>query len=93
MNSINTAIDAASVLAHYGYTPEKAAPARGIWANDDTVLQRLSKLPELLEQHGSGKLRIVFDYDPEYPKALIQVWGLRKVNLPDKDSQPGKPEM
>lgn len=93
MNRINTAIDIASVLAHYGYTSEKTAPTRGVWANDGTALQRLSSLPELLEQHESGKLRIVFDYDPEYPKALIQVWGLRKVSLPDKDSQLGKSEM
>lgn len=93
VKSIRVAINTAAVLAHYGYEPGRLAPTRGIWENDSAAIQRLSKLPELLERYGDGKLRVVFDYDPEYPRALIQVWGLRKVSLPGKDSQTERLEM
>lgn len=68
------------VLGHYGYDASAARSGSvmlGFWQNDE-VMKKLALLPELLEKHRSsnGKVRITFDYDPEFPRALVQVWGL-----------------
>ena len=70
-------------LEHYGYSPEDyltGGVSRGFWPNDGTALEKLKNLPEYIQlAHPAQKIRIVFDYDPEYPRALIQVfsgkWG------------------
>lgn len=76
-------VNARLVAGHYGYTSDELAPTRGFWRNDGTVLKKLSEVQELLEKFGDPekKIRVVFDYDPNYPRALIQVWGLRSYSL------------
>ena len=71
-------VNARLVAEHYGYTSDELAPTRGFWRNDKTVLKRLSEVQVLLEQFSDPgkKIRVVFDYDPDYPRALIQVWGI-----------------
>ncbi len=27
------------------------------------------------------KIRVVFDYDPDYPRAVLQIWGLQPATL------------
>lgn len=70
------------VLTHFAYG--NTAPTNGIWPNDGTALGRLGKLPEVLHlcQAEKKKIRIVFDYDPDFPKALLQIWGLEPATLP-----------
>lgn len=66
-------------LKHYGYledTPDKDVGI-GLWDKSD-ALDRLAKLPEMLPYlDGNKKIRVVFDYDPDFPKALLQITGLK----------------
>lgn len=65
------------VFEHYGYEYDNPLQGVGIWANE-TVIQRLKNLPAIFEQYGyeKRKVKIIFDYDPDFPRALLQVWGL-----------------
>ena len=81
-------------LAHFGYDRSGVAPAIGIWPNDGDALIRLGRLPEVLRLHQAEKkkIRIVFDYDPDFPKALLQIWGLELATLSlDMNSHEGMP--
>lgn len=76
-------------LKHYGYpedTPDKDVGI-GLWDKSD-ALDRLAKLPEMLPHlDGNKKIRVVFDYDPDFPKALLQITGL-PANKPWAESEP-----
>lgn len=78
---MNMGID--EVLEHFGYQKGSAAPAVGNWANDGTVFNRLGSLPEVLERFADPqkKIRVIFDYDPNFPRTLLQVWGMSEVGL------------
>lgn len=43
-------------------------------------MRNIRALPEILEQFTDPKekIRIIFDYDPNFPRALFQIWGLQK---------------
>lgn len=72
-----------AVIEHYGYGPETVnAPGTylGFWPNGDSVFDGLAKLPELLDR--KQKVRIVFDYDPDFPSAMIQVCGVLSAQKP-----------
>lgn len=58
------------IAEHYGYT--ETANTTGCWQIDETTLERLKTLPEVLDP--KRKIRITFDYDPDFPRALIQIW-------------------
>lgn len=75
--------DTEAALKHYGYDEKSAAPAMGLWANDGSTIARLEKLPEVLSMYKAEqrKIRVVFDYDPDYPRAVLQVWGLQPATL------------
>lgn len=62
------------VLSHYGYT-DCPSMFRGIWENNGTVLDRLKRLPEVLDP--TQKIRIAFEYDPDFPRALLMVDGVK----------------
>ena len=79
-------VNSSIVYAHYGYVKDLAISA-GFWRNDGTIFQKLAQVPELIERYGKGKIRAIFDYDPDYPRALIQIWG-----LPSPDLQSAFPE-
>lgn len=69
-----------AIIKYYGYAPEVVnAPGiyLGFWPNEDGVFNGLAKLPELLDR--KQKVRIVFDYDPDFPSAMIQVRGVLPV--------------
>ena len=72
-------------LKHYGYpedTPDKDVGI-GLWDKSD-ALDRLAKLPEMLPYlDGNKKVRVVFDYDPDFPKALLQITGLKDNDYTD----------
>lgn len=68
-------VNSQTVLEHYGREMDVHA-MRGFWKNDDSVLENLKKIPELLD--AKEKIRITFDYDPDYPRALIQIRGFKK---------------
>ncbi|MCI8935189.1 MAG: hypothetical protein HFE80_11935 [Clostridiaceae bacterium] len=79
-------VNSSIVLEHYGHVKDLMVHT-GFWRNDGTIFQKLAQVPELIEQYGKGKIRAIFDYDPDYPRALIQIWG-----LPTPDLQSAFPE-
>ena len=64
------------INAHFGYTDhlDIATHPHGYWPLD-TVMDRLPKLTDFLAQEGllKEKFRIVLDYDPEFPRAMVHV--------------------
>lgn len=83
-------------LRHYGYGESSTAPSCGIWRNDEGVLDRLGELPQVLRLYGAekNKIRVVFDYDPDYGKSVLQIWGLELASLfhdmSSHEEKPGK---
>lgn len=80
---VDESLNRDEVLRHFGYNPQEAAPSLGLWKNDGTAISRLQCLPEVIRLYGeeTQKIRIVFDYDPDFSKALLQVWGLAPTTL------------
>lgn len=74
----------AEVMEHFGYMEGIPLDVGiGCWPNDaDLILKRLAVLPEVLKQRDAlkRKIRIVFDYDPDFSSALLQVWGLETIS-------------
>ena len=76
-------VNSNAIIAHYGYHQETVdAPGTylGFWPNKDDVFDGLARLPELLDRQ--QKVRIVFDYDPDFPTAMIQVYGVKPIQKP-----------
>lgn len=73
-------VNSRMVLEHYGYKKDHDGP-RGFWRNDGTVFQRFCEIPEVIQQFGRGKVRVIFDYDPDFPRALVQILGLYVPDL------------
>lgn len=70
--------------AHFGYEVKlEPGVGAGCWPNDgETIMRHLRVLPEILENYTDPKkrIRVVFDYDPDFPRALFQLWGLEEVD-------------
>ena len=61
---------AKEVAEHYGYA--EISTFRGMWPIEPGVLEKIKKLPEVLNE--KEKFRIVIDYDPEFTRALVQIF-------------------
>ena len=59
-------------LKHFGYDDYPKC-YHGTWANDETLPEKLAAIPEVLNQFFKGKTRIIFDYDTDFPEAVIQM--------------------
>lgn len=55
---------------HYGYS--EVSTFRGLWPVCHGVLEKIRQLPEVLNE--KEKFRVIIDYDPEYTRALVQVF-------------------
>lgn len=70
--------------AHFGYEVKlEPGVGAGCWPNDgETIMRHLRVLPEILENYTAPKkrIRVVFDYDPDFPRALFQLRGLEEVD-------------
>ena len=73
-------VNSRMVLEHYGYKRDLDGP-RGFWSNDGTIFERFCKIPEVIQQFGNGKIRVIFDYDPDFPRALVQILGLAQPDI------------
>ena len=63
--------DLQEVAEHFGY--ESIVGWHGVWLNKPGQIERLANLPEFIKTLGLDKqYRITFDYDPAYPKMLLQ---------------------
>lgn len=59
------------VMTHFGY--ETVGEWNNTWLNNPAQIERLASLPEFIRTIGlDKKQRIIFDYDPAYPKLLLQ---------------------
>lgn len=79
------------VYEHFGYeVTREAGVGSGCWPNDGkTIMRYLRDLPEVLEQFSDPKkrIRVVFDYDPDFPRALFQVWGMETVTMDELNAE------
>lgn len=71
------------VLAHYGYSKEalrkEGETGTGIWDKEEAFM-RLDSLPEFMKfVDDTKKVRVIFEYDPDYPKALLITEATLKV--------------
>lgn len=67
------------VLRHFGYPEDTQEKGVGIgcWEKSK-IFNNLADLPELIPYLDKNKkIRIVFDYDPDFPRALLQVTGTK----------------
>lgn len=67
------------VFTHYGKEyAQRNGFGYGIWPKEE-ALENLKKLPELVPHlDAKKKIRITFDYDPDFPAALITTEGKRE---------------
>lgn len=81
--------NSSDALEHFGYLEGIPPEVRiSCWPNNaDLIRKRLATLPDILNQRSplKSKIRIVFDYDPDYPKALLQIWGLDTESVDELD--------
>ena len=69
---MDTNMTVMDVAKHFGY--ESIPEACGCWDVNETTLDRLRALPDVLNAICKNeKIRVTFDYDPDFPKALLQV--------------------
>jgi len=63
-----------TICAHYGYADTGQSVQRGYWPKE-TVMERIALIPEYLRLSGLEKkrFRLVLDYDPDFPRALISI--------------------
>lgn len=66
------------VFEHYGYV-NNPNMFKGFWENNGTVLEKLKRLPDILDP--TQKIRIVFEYDPDFPRALLFVGGVKRPTI------------
>lgn len=77
--------------AHFGYEVKlEPGVGAGCWPNDgETIMRHLRVLPEILENYTDPKkrIRVVFDYDPDFPRALFQVWGMETMTMDEINAE------
>jgi hypothetical protein len=64
----------AKILQHYGYDPLVYGRLyhTATWSKE-LILKKMSYIKDVSELYPNRKLRIVIDYDPEYPRGLCRV--------------------
>lgn len=71
------------VLEHYGYKDtQEPHVAMGFWAKE-TVPERIGKLSDALKEtlDFKKKFRVIFEYDPDFPRAYLRIEGTKEVNV------------
>lgn len=59
------------VMEHFGY--QEIGPWSSTWINKPGEIEKLATLPEFIKTLGLDQCyRIIFDYDPNYPRMLLQ---------------------
>lgn len=73
----------AKVMEHYGYKDtQEAHVAMGFWKKE-SVPERIGLLSEglLSALDFKKKIRVIFEYDPDFPRAYLRVEGTKEVNV------------
>ena len=75
-------LDVDEVLEHYGYKPEDVhnnGVGCGVWRKEE-AFQKLGSIKEfMLAVDEKEKARIEFNYDPDFPAALLVTYVTLKV--------------
>lgn len=84
------------VLEHYGYEDTKERNvAMGFWKTE-TVPERIRSLSDALNGtlDFEKKIRVIFEYDPDFPRAYLRIEGTKAVNMEEEhiDSLSGRQE-
>ena len=72
-----------AVLEHYGYgDTQEAHVAMGFWKKE-SVPERIGMLSDVLTEmlDLKKKVRIIFEYDPDFPRAYLRIEGAKEVNM------------
>ncbi len=71
-----------AVLEHYGYEDTKEPHvAMGFWTKD-SVPERIKNLSDgiLSAIDLKKKVQVIFEYDPDFPRAFLRIKGTKDVN-------------
>ncbi len=69
------------VCEHYGYEDIKDGTiGQGFWRKD-IAQEWFKKMSETLQLDWERKIQVIFEYDPDYPRAYLRVIGQKDVNL------------
>ncbi len=77
-------------LLYFGYpTNEQNIQNRDHWHKSELPVN-LSRIPDIIQLYlkRNTRFKLVFDYDPIYPNALIQFFDGETVGTPDSDADP-----
>lgn len=72
-----------AVLKHYGYEDTmEPHVAMGFWTKE-SVPERIGKLSESLLSalDFNKKVQVIFEYDPDFPRAYLRIKGTKDVNM------------
>lgn len=72
-----------AVLEHYGYDDtDEAHVAMGFWKKE-SVPEQIGKLSDALTEtlDFEKKVRVIFEYDPDFARAYLRVEGTKEVNM------------
>ena len=85
------------ICQHYGYKDFEAIQTghHGYWPKE-SFIERVGLIPDFLRLSGleKRKFRIILDFDPEFPRAMIHVESETIADHSDRKEQPsgGTPE-
>ena len=61
------------ILRHFGYDPQIYRGMQcGLWESNK-VYEEIPGLEGFQKIHGKKKVRVILDYDPDFPKAMFRV--------------------
>ncbi len=66
-------LDKEAVMKHFGYDPKTYIQMQVGWWPAEKVLFEMPILKSYQELTGNKKIRVVIDYDPDYPRAMFRV--------------------
>ena len=74
------------ILGHFGYPKDLSRQKPGItigYAGPDKAFRWLEQLKDLAPyMDRTKKVRVAFEYDPDFPMALLVIEGMKKAGLP-----------
>ena len=66
-------LDKEATMRHFGYDPQIYRGMQcGLWESNK-VYEEIPGLEGFQKIHGRKKVRVILDYDPDFPKAMFRV--------------------
>lgn len=70
-------MDSETVLKHYGYEDTEDI-AHGFWRKE--VAPEWFKNISKMEMDWTKKIQVIFEYDPDFPRAYLRVTGMKQFS-------------